>query len=341
MKYTEPCPDCNTNDSHFKGYNENKTRRRKCNKCGYRWTIKEESQKIMLKGDLSFDDREVANFSLNDFWDKAKADQAFNQKLNYKQKSLHATIKTDKPIILQFIADMQFGGAYVDYELFEKYTDYIINTPDLYLAILGDELDSFLAGFFSAQPVHSQLFNPEQQQMFFGKWLESIEHKLMFSTWDNHSDMRYEKVLGWSPAAMLRAKYAPYFDGHSQIYLRVGKTEYKISAAHHFKAKSKFNPLHGAQSFARETVQDSDIYVGADQHQASIGHMALGGKDRIYIMTGSLQGSDKTGMDDYTNRFFTPFSQKEMPCIVLHPDKREMSVHRTMESGAAQLRGWK
>ena len=306
-----------------------------CKSCNKYFT-ESQFESPILKGNLTFEDREVANFTLKDFWDKSKADQAFNQKLNYNQRSLHATIKTDKPIILQFIADMQFGGASVDYELFEKYTDYIINTPDLYLAILGDELDSFFTNFYSAQPVHSQIFTPKQQIMFYEKWLQAIEHKLVFTTWDNHSDMRYEKMLGWSPAAMLKAKFAPYFDGHAQVYLKVGKTEYKICASHFFKGKSKYNPLHGVMSFAREQVQDADIYVQGDQHQCFTGHGSLGGKDRIYIMTGTLQNQD-----DYTHRFFTPFSQKEMPCVVLSPNERKMTVHRSMEAGAAQLRGLK
>jgi len=297
------CTHCGSDKSTGAG-SQGGTRRRKCNTCGKYYTVTQFASET-LKGNLSFDDREVANFSLNDYWDKAKADQAFNQKLNYKQRSLHATIKTDKPIILQFIADMQFGGASVDYELFEKYTDYIINTPDLYLAILGDSLDSFFSGFYSALPVHSQIFSPEQQIMFYEKWLSAIEDKLVFTTWDNHSDMRYEKMLGWSPSAMLQSKFAPYFDGHAQIYLKVGKTEYKIVASHFFKGKSKYNPLHGVMSFAREQVQDADIYVQGDQHQCFTGHGELGGKDRIYAMTGTLQSGD-----DYTNRFFTPFSQK-------------------------------
>lgn len=320
-----------------------------CTICGSDRTTGEGSQRGKKRGhckahggyftakqDLTYDDREFTDFSLKDYWDKAKADQVFNRKLNYRQRSLHAKIKTDRPIILQFIADMQFGGDEVDYELFEKYTDYIVNTPDLYLAILGDELDTFFTSFYTARPVHTQIFSPEQQQMFFEKWLQEIEHKLIFSTWDNHADMRYEKMLGWSPAAMLRAKYAPYFDGHAQVYLKVGKTEYKICAAHHFKAKSKFNPLHGSMSFAREQVQDADIYAGADQHQASIGHFALGGKDRIYLMTGTLQSQD-----DYTNRFITPFSQKQMPSIVLHPNEKKMVGFRTMEDGGTYLKGCK
>ncbi len=319
------CTKCGSSDTVSKASQTEGSRRGYCKSCEKYFTVKE---------NIVYENREVAQFELKDFFDKYKSDQAFNSRLNYKQRVLDVKIKTDRPIIIQFLADMQFGGAKIDIELFERYTDYIINTPDLYLVLLGDELDSFFSGFYSALPVHTQIFSPEQQYMFFEKWLEAIEHKLLFSTWDNHSDMRYEKHLGWSPAAALRAKFAPYFDGHAQVNLKVGKTSYKICASHFFKGKSKYNPLHGVMSFAREQVQDADIYVQADQHQCFTGHGSLAGRDRIYLMTGTLQNGD-----DYTNRFFTPFSQTEMPSIVLHPDRREMSVHRTMEAGAAQLRG--
>ena len=232
------------------------------------------------------------------------------------------------------MSDLQFGNPAMNLDKHIEYTDYIINTPGLYVALLGDELDTFFPGFYSGRPVSNTIFPPQQQLMYFEKWLEDIQDKLLFATWDNHTDMRFEKAIGFSPAAMLKSKFCPYFNGIGQTFLTVGMTEYHIVSSHFFRGKSKYNPLHGVMSFAREQVQTADIYVQGDQHQASVGHFELGGKDRVYITTGTHNDGD-----EYTERFYTPFSQLEMPCVVLDDKRRKMTPFRTMEDGGIYIKG--
>ena len=329
MKFTEPCPHCGNNDSRSKNDKRWKGERRKCNVCNGEWTVGN-----IMPAELTYTDREVLDFELSDFYDVYESTQKLNDKTNINQRVLNAKVKTDFPIILQFLSDLHIGNPGVDIERFKSLTKYILETPNLYIGLLGDEVDTYFANPYLSKPMLRQVFSPRQQLLFLDKWLQQIQSKLLFATWDNHTDERMEKLIGYSPAAEIKSKYCPHFDGIGRINLKVGKITYEIIASHNFRGKSKFNPLHGLMAFCREQVQTGDIYVQGDKHQTAYAHQTIGDKDRVFIMTGTLEKHD-----DFTERYFSVFPKMEMPCVVLHNDERKISVHRTSEDGAIYMRG--
>ena len=84
----------------------------------------------------------------------------------------HAKIKLDVKdrgqIAIVFTADWHLGSAGIDYDTFLRNMEYIIDTPNLYMAIIGDERDNFLPGFKSGSAVASQVLSPCQPQPLHG-----------------------------------------------------------------------------------------------------------------------------------------------------------------------------
>jgi len=335
MKWNHSCPQCRNNNSRWAGWESGK-HRRECNECGFRGVKDSWEGKIMPMGDLTFTNREVLDFELQDFYDVYESKQSLDKKTNTNQRVLNAKIDTKKPIILQFISDLHIGNPSINIQRFKDLTEYILDTENLYVGLLGDNLDTYFASAFMSKPYSKQIFPAKQQIMMLDKWLNKINHKILFATWDNHSIEREERRIGWSPVAELQAKYAPYFDGIGRVNLTVGEQEYEIVVSHAFKGKSKYNPLHGLMSFCREQVQTGDVYAQGDKHQCSFAHQTIGDKDRVFIMTGTLEEND-----DFTERYFSLFPKMEMPAVVLFNDRRKMHACRTSEDGGIYIQGLK
>src|SRR5262249_55434131 len=103
----------------------------------------------------------------------------------------HAT----RPIAICDFGDQHLGAWSTDYAELTRLTDELINTPDLYIALLGD-YGHYAIKLRNVLEVSDNLLPPEQQTDFLESWFDEIWHKVVLATWENHGVERQEKQAG-------------------------------------------------------------------------------------------------------------------------------------------------
>jgi hypothetical protein len=144
-------------------------------------------------------------------------------------------------------------------------TDEIIETPNLFIALVGDPLEMAIR-LRSVAEVCAQIFGPDKQMQFIEDWFKEIEHKVAFATWCNHVLEREERQAGFSLLKHLFAKQVVFFDGIGHADVHVGKQVYAVAASHKFRGYSYMNPCHAGQTYMRFQGVDREISVMGDIH---------------------------------------------------------------------------
>lgn len=253
-----------------------------------------------------------------------KKHQKLKKKVSKHQDYLKFNIPTDETICVMVLGDTQLGSFGTDYELFEALTDEIISTPNLYVIIVGDILQMAIKMRGVAEVLDNAI-SPSMQMDWLESWLEEIEHKVIASTWDNHSVMREENQVGYSLYERIFASKVPFFRGIGEIELTVGKQEYNIAASHFFRGKSMYNKAHAPMRYMREMANHIEIAVQGDFHQPGILVQEFGGTMRYAIVCGSIQTNST-----YAKRFFSLRTLPNMPCFTLHPEEHIINTYNTI-----------
>ena len=239
------------------------------------------------------------------------------QRIRKSNSSNNPTVKidTDKPIAIIGIGDTQVGSWGTDYELFQKMTDEIVNTPNLYVILLGDILQLAIK-LRGVAEVQDNMIPSGMQYDFLDSWLSEVGHKVLAATWCNHGPMREERGIGYSPSARIFSKYTHYFSGIGHMDLHVGSQVYKIAATHFFRGRSMYNPVHGGSRYMREMACDRDLTMAGDSHVPGMLKYNEGGNTRVALNCGSIQTNSS-----YAKRFFSLTTAPVFPCAVLSPDE--------------------
>lgn len=214
-------------------------------------------------------------------------------------------------ICVAVVGDLQLGSWATDYDLFMQVTDEIINTPNLYVILVGDLLQMAikLRGVLEAM---DNLIPPKIQLMFLDSWLQDIKHKVICSTWDNHSVMREENQVGYSTYASIFSRHTIYHNHIGHIDINVKDINYKWAVTHFFRGKSMLNNVHAPMRYLRMEAPDRDIAVQGDFHLPGIAKYWEGGKERCAAVCGSIQTDS-----GYAKRFFSLKTSPTYPCIAL------------------------
>lgn len=221
-----------------------------------------------------------------------------------------------RPIILATFSDTHIGAWGSDYREFERMTNELITTPNLYVALLGDYCE-FAIKLRSVLETTSQVFTPDMQLEFLEDWLMEIKPKVAFATWDNHAVEREEKQSGVSGVKRLLSKNVMYFNGIGHVDIRVGRETYKIAASHRFKqGSSTMNPCASMMRYMRFEGLDREICMQGDTHKPGMTQYKDGNLLRLCINAGTLHLNS-----GYAKRYFSLFTAPDYPCLVLYPDK--------------------
>lgn len=225
-------------------------------------------------------------------------------------------IKTKEPVCVVFLGDTQLGSWGTDYDLFKAITKEIIETPNLYVVLVGDilqmaiKLRNVIENSDNAVP-------PDMQIMILDSWLQDIKHKVIASTWDNHSVMREEAVTGYSVYAEIFKRHTIYSSGICHLSVFVNDIEYKMAVSHYFRGRSMYNKTHAPSRYMREFANDRDLVAQGDFHEPGYSWYTEGGKERNAIVCGSIQTDS-----GYAKRFFTLTTHPFYPCVLLnHKEK--------------------
>lgn len=287
------CPFCESSDLRnkgLKGVNKDK-RELKCRECGkyFKLVIKKDTVGIEIKEQAIVDWRDLTKL--------AKEHQRVRNDLDFSQVETSVNITTKEGIVVLPIGDIHFGGAGVDYLAIERLTDYI-KENNIYVILMGDEIDFFLSNFKNASALFQQVLNPEEQLVLIESWMNELEPHLLACGWGNHTESRLESLLGINIYGKMKSRICPYLDGMGKIKLQINKQIYEIIINHQGTGKSKYNPNHGAFDMARNKV-DGDVFLSAHYHTAAFSNFIIREKPVVAVQTGTFNTSDKFSMRRY------------------------------------------
>jgi len=256
----------------------------------------------------------VGEFNWRDAVDHVQQGQKLFSKAKSNQDFAKVTIDTDEPIYIMALGDGHFGSWGTDYEVLKAVTDEILNTPNLYVVLLGDLLQMSIK-LRGVLEVMDNALPPKYQMMLLDSWLQEINHKVLCSTWDNHSVMREENMVGYSKYAEIFERHTIYYNGIGHLDLKVGNETYKIAVSHFFRGYSIENPCHGGMRYMRRMANDREIAMAGDSHNPGIIKYVDGDKVRCVVNSGTAQTNS-----GYAKRFFSLSTSSAFPVIKLDPN---------------------
>jgi hypothetical protein len=218
------------------------------------------------------------------------------------------------PFIL-FLSDTHIGDWGTDYDLFSRITDEILETPNLYVALLGDLANMAIKLRGVAEVTGGNQLTPEQQIKFLESWLKEIAHKVAFATWDNHGVEREEAGSGYSGIKNLLSRRVVYFGGIGHPDILVGSQRYKFAVSHRFRGSSLDNPCHAPMRYLRREAPDRELAAMGDYHVPGIIKFNHGGVDKVAANCGSTQTRSV-----YARRHYSLFTSSTMPGVRLGAD---------------------
>jgi hypothetical protein len=230
-----------------------------------------------------------------------------------------------RPVALGTYSDMHLGAWSTNYAAHVEFTDQLMATEDFYLALLGDYAH-FAIKLRSVLEVCDNLLPPDQQVDYFESWLEEVQDKVAFATWDNHAVEREEKQSGVSSIKRLLSRRVTYFNGIGHIDIKVGTQTYKLAVSHRFRGTSIYNPCHGQMRYMRFEGIDREIAMQGDTHRPGIIKYNDGILERVAINCGSIQQNS-----GYAKRYFSLFTCPAYPIVVLHPDKHMLTPYWSVQ----------
>jgi hypothetical protein len=253
-----------------------------------------------------------------------------------------ATIRfdnADKPIMILPIADWHFGSYASDYDLIEKFTDLIVNTPGLYIAIVGD-MGQFAIKMRGVLEMMDNALPPKLQTRFIESWLAEVAPKVLWSTWDNHGSTRFEDATGIDQYGELFSRNVIYFNHIGHVDIAVNDVDpYRIATSHFFKGKStETNMFNGMMKYLRITCPEREMAIAGDIHKPGHAQYTEGGEIKTVINTGTMQTSS-----GYAKRYFTLKTFPDFPCFTLHHKRHAItpywSVYDMLESQGIIIHG--
>ena len=188
----------------------------------------------------------------------------------------HATVKIASKsdnIAIAFSSDWHFGAMGVDYGALREHIEYLIETPDLYLVLCGDETDNSLM-FARNVLARVQVITPEEQYQWLAALFTELtaKKKLLAACYGNHGEMREEKVLGWSPTGLLKGACTNYFDGFGELTIEFGDEKYTVLLSHQGKGYSQYSRVFPANKQAMMYDPLVDVSVSAHYHTPEYAH---------------------------------------------------------------------
>lgn len=224
-----------------------------------------------------------------------------------------------RPAVLVPFSDQHMGAWSTDHQLLARITDEILETEDVYVALVGD-YGQYAIKLRGVLEVADNLLPPEQQTQFIESWFNHIWHKVAFATWDNHGVERQEKQAGESGVKKILSRKVVYFNGIGHVDIKVGDQIYHGAVSHRFRGSSFLNPVHAAMRYMRHEGIDREWAIQGDTHVPGMAKYTDGERTRVAINCGSIQTNSGFG-----KRYFSLTTHPIYPVIVFHPDRHEMT----------------
>jgi hypothetical protein len=270
------------------------------------------------------------DFSWREWAVKAQDFQKLKRKGSFSQDRAFVELGDGtKPVALATFSDQHMGSWGCDYAQLLEMTDELLQTPNLFIALLGD-YGQYSIKLRSVLEVADNLVPPEQQTQFIEDWFDEIWHKVAFATWDNHAVERQEQLAGESSVKKLMSKKVVWFNGIGHVDVKVGKQIYRGAVSHKFQGRSMLNPVHAPMRYMRFKGTDRDFAMQGDFHEPGMAKYCDGDKTRVAIVSGSLQANS-----GFAKRYFSLTTHPVYPIVVFHPDRHEMTPYWSIKEWLA------
>lgn len=274
-------------------------------------------------------DKKIENFNWREWINPIQKLQDLAQKGSGGQDFAKWSIDTDEEICVLVLGDTQLGSWATNYEQFMQITEDILTIDNLYVILVGDLLQTAIK-LRGVLEVMDNLIPPKFQMKFLASWLHEIKHKVIASTWDNHSVMRQEDAVGYSEYSEIFKRHTIYFGHIGHLDVKVGDIVYKWAVSHFYAGRSLLNPLHAPMRYMRHEGQDRDIAAQGDFHRAGILKYMEGMKERVAVVCGTIQTDS-----GYGKRFFSLRTTDNFPCVALHPKEKIMTPYWSVKEWLA------
>ena len=272
-------------------------------------------------------DKKRGELDWREWNDHALRTQALYARAAQSQKFAKIKLGDGKrPVCILPWSDLHWGSRGTDYRIFRTMTEEILETPDLYVALVGD-LVEFAIKLRSVAEVCAQIFGPDKQVQFLEDWIAELKPKLILATWGNHEVEREEKQAGVSTVKRLLAEHTIMFDGIGHADIQVGQQIYKTAWSHKFRGFSYLNAPHAGQRYMRFEGIDREVAVMGDIHQPAFNSFFDGPLERLSIVAGTLNVDSL-----YANRYFSIFTQPHFPCVEFNHDTHEFVPFRNLKT---------
>ncbi len=279
-----------------------------------------EEQFLRLQAPGIRSDKRVGSANWRDWSKELTQMQRSHRKRSFGQD--RATIELgdgNHEICLATLSDMHMGSWGCDYGMLQELTDEIIQTPNLFVGLVGD-YGQYAIRLRNVLEISDNIIPPESQTDFIQSWFDEIWPKVAFATWDNHGVERQESTSGESSVKRMLSRRVVYFNGIGHIDIKVGQQVYKGAVSHAWRGTSFLNPVHGPQRYMRFEGPDREFCIGGDTHKPGMMKYPDGDIERVAINCGSLQYNSGFG-----KRYFSLTTHPAFPCLVLSPHRHRMT----------------
>lgn len=252
----------------------------------------------------------------------------------------------DAPVCLVMASDLHLGGGFTDHREIRKTMELILETPGMYVALIGDVMEGFIPGEKSAETVEQMAAGLKAQLAAMRSLVDELckREKILCLTWGDHDAKWFEKLVGLNIVKASFHDRVPYFQGRGLIRLKVGSEEYFVQVNHAFRGNSQYNPNH-AQRKANIKFFPADVTASGHTHKPAFQMMHhyeqlrevgvnIGGKSWLVQC-----GTWKTGPDPYTIRAWNR-GIIGCPTAVFQPDMHDVDMFEDPAKAIAFRRGF-
>jgi len=257
-------------------------------------------------------DKRTGRFHWKDAVAMVERIQEFHAESSWSQYVAAFNFDTDKPICVIAFSDTHIGSLGSDHALLARITQEILDTPNLYVAFLGDVAEVAIK-LRSVTEVMGNVLTPEMQLDFVESWLADIAPRTLFATYGNHEE-RTEQQSGINPFARAFSRKVVYFSGIGHADITVGTQTYRLAASHKFRGSSQDNPCHSGSRYLLREGADREIALAGDSHRPGVLLMTHSGEPKLAINSGTLQLNS-----GYARRYFSLKTCPVFPVFTLDP----------------------
>ena len=290
-----------------------------------------------------FDDKKIQeDVNWREIIDNAVAVQEVDEKTGITQRTATIKLPVKKPVAITFSGDWHLGCSTVDYDTWKNDIEYIIDTKNLYLFVLGDVIQNMRA-FKSLIGVLSQVIPVNQQPLIIKSLADELKHKTLGWVTGNHDYEFDERIFGQAALNYIMNNIGcPLFPNKGLVKLYVGETLYTILVFHKSRFKSFLRETHGNMR-EQQLTYPADIIAGAHDH-------APGYEMRPYYMMAQEAGMGFGGLsylikvgtyqdNDYGYKYFHNGGFPLNPTVVLFPNTKKMEIFTCPQDAMSYING--